>query len=52
MATKRSDYVACSLSSIKTEENMKKIIQWIDNNPNVSLSEIEMKIMEITGIID
>lgn len=51
-ATNNKSYCACCLSSIKNESNMKEIIRFIDDNPKVTISEIEEKIMMLTGILN
>lgn len=51
LATKNENYTACCLESIKTEENAKAIIDYIDQAEHISLSDIEVKIMELTGLI-
>jgi len=46
--TKSRDFVSCSLSSIRTEENMEKIIRFVKDNPNCSITDIDAEIIELT----
>ena len=51
-ATKNKNYCACCLSSIQNENNMKEIIRFIDDNPKITISEIEERIMVLTGVLN
>lgn len=51
LATHNSKYTMCCLASIENEENMRKIMDFIDNNPNASITEIEIQMLKVTGRI-
>lgn len=51
LQTHNKNYALASLASIKNEKNMQIIIDYIKETPNATLSMIEEKIMNITGVI-
>lgn len=49
--THNSGYTFGSLNFVKTEDNMSKIINFIDNHDGITITDIEIEIMKLRGLV-
>ena len=47
LKTRKSDFVSYSLSFIETEDNMRKIIEYVENNPDCSENDIHFEMVKL-----
>lgn len=50
--TRNENYIRCTLASVKTQKDRDQLIEYLDSNDNLSISVIELRVMELTGIIE
>lgn len=46
--TRKRDFVSSSLAFIKSENNMKKIIDFVSKNPDCTMTDIDIEIVKLT----
>lgn len=49
--THNVNYIRCTLGSLDTPDEKERLIKYLDEYSNLSISQIEIEVMKITGLI-